>query len=62
MTVTALLTGRNAMKIMWNRDNVTGECHSAVDVTDSQFVVIGKVKADWGKVNTFYTRSAQMAK
>jgi hypothetical protein len=23
MTVTALLTGRNAMKIMWNRENVT---------------------------------------
>jgi hypothetical protein len=32
--VTALLTGRNAMKIMWNREKLAGVGRSALDVID----------------------------
>ena len=56
MIVTALLTGRSAIKIKWNGGKVTGVwtplticCHwQGQDVA--------------GKVNTFYTHSTQVAK
>jgi len=68
MMVTTLMTGRNAMEIIWNREKVIVQktlrriIIAAMKWTLLTVVFIGKDKTKWGMVNKLCTYSTQVAK